>query len=437
MKMKHYLRDSLLGALGAALMLVGDLCLSVIPASQSDSGLFLREAYLSGTYPAWRLPLLLATGVLGMALCCFAVRVCCVQIRPQYRRTRQAMRISGAIYLTSAGVIHLLIGSMANWISVLSPLLGREETAALIQEQYGRLIPMLLPSYAAMVTMILVSAWAVLAGKTILPRRMLLCHLLTWQLVFMLIPDVRQALGAEITTWDFVLSQGSGNAALLIWMLSNALWAAKHQGTGSSFLENTRKPEGAGGRLMVSMMNIGHRALARWGLHFLQLPGDAAVLDCGCGGGANIRTLLKKCPRGAVKGLDYSAVSVETARKVNAKAIADGRCVVWQGSVEKIIFASAWFDAVTAFETVYFWPDLQQSFREVCRVLKPGGTFLICNECSGDSPGDEKWTQIIPGMTVYRDAELKQLLEQAGFCNVRVNKNQKGWLCLLADKPVG
>lgn len=150
MKMKHYLRDSLLGALGAALMLVGDLCLSVIPASQSDSGLFLREAYLSGTYPAWRLPLLLATGVLGMALCCFAVRVCCVQIRPQYRRTRQAMRISGAIYLTSAGVIHLLIGSMANWTSVLSPLLGREETAALIQEQYGRLIPMLIPSYAAM-----------------------------------------------------------------------------------------------------------------------------------------------------------------------------------------------------------------------------------------------------------------------------------------------
>ena len=29
-----------------------------------------------------------------------------------------------------------------------------------------------------------------------------------------------------------------------------------------SFLENTRKPTGPGGRLMVSMMNLGHRALA-------------------------------------------------------------------------------------------------------------------------------------------------------------------------------
>ena len=42
--LKRYRTDALLGALGAFLMLVGDLCLSVIPASPGDSGLFLREA---------------------------------------------------------------------------------------------------------------------------------------------------------------------------------------------------------------------------------------------------------------------------------------------------------------------------------------------------------------------------------------------------------
>ncbi|MEI3085271.1 MAG: hypothetical protein V8S87_04310 [Oscillospiraceae bacterium] len=35
-----------------------------------------------------------------------------------------------------------------------------------------------------------------------------------------------------------------------------------------SFFENTRKPAGLGGKLMVTMMNIGHRALAGWGLQF-------------------------------------------------------------------------------------------------------------------------------------------------------------------------
>ena len=201
-----------------------------------------------------------------------------------------------------------------------------------------------------------------------------------------------------------------------------------------SFFDNTRKPEGFGGRVMVSMMNLGHRALARWGLRFLMLQKDARVLDCGCGGGANIRVLLRRCPNGIVKGIDYSAVSVEAARKRNRDAIAGDRCVVMQGNVAEMLYAADWFDCVTAFETVYFWPDLPQCFREVRRVLKPGGTFLICNECGGDRPGDDKWPGKIPGMTVYRDAQLKTALEEAGFRDVEVHKNQRGWLCLTARK---
>ena len=144
-----------------------------------------------------------------------------------------------------------------------------------------------------------------------------------------------------------------------------------------SFFENTRKPIGFGGKIMVAMMNVGHSAVARWGLQFLNTAPDAKVLDCGCGGGANIRRLLKKCPQGIVKGIDYSPVSVEKSKKVNEAAIAEGRCAVLQGSVADMIFADDWFDAVTAFETVYFWPDLPQCFREVYRVLKPGGKVVI------------------------------------------------------------
>ena len=88
-----------------------------------------------------------------------------------------------------------------------------------------------------------------------------------------------------------------------------------------SFFENTRKPVGFGGKIMVAMMNVGHSAVARWGLQFLNAAPDAKVLDCGCGGGANIKRLLKKCPQGIVKGIDYSPVSVEKSKKVNEAAI--------------------------------------------------------------------------------------------------------------------
>ena len=200
-----------------------------------------------------------------------------------------------------------------------------------------------------------------------------------------------------------------------------------------SFFENTRKPIGLGGKIMVTMMNLGHSPVARWGLRFLKLTPDAKVLDCGCGGGANIKRLLKKCPQGVVKGIDYSPVSVEKSKRVNEAAVTKGRCDVLRASVTELPFESEQFDAVTAFETVYFWPDLPQCFREVWRVLKSGGTFLICNESNGDTDKDEKWTEIISGMTIYKDIELKSCLEQAGFFDVQIHK-KKTWLCVTARK---
>ena len=178
-----------------------------------------------------------------------------------------------------------------------------------------------------------------------------------------------------------------------------------------SFFENTRKPVGFGGKIMVAMMNFGHSAMAGWGLRFLQPAPDAMV-----------------------QGIDYSAVSVEKTRKVNAGAIAAGRCTVQQASVAELPFEAEQFDVVTAFETVYFWPELAQNFREVYRVLKPGGIFFICNEANGETTKDDRWTQIINGMTIYTDAALKEYLEKAGFCQIQSHKNKKGWLCVTAQK---
>ena len=234
MELKAYQRDCLLGALSGLLMLVGDLCLSVVPYTAGDSGLFAREAYLTGGFQTWRLPLLLATGLAGMALAFFTVRASCRQIKPQYRKTRRAVLTGGVIYMASAGTLHFFIGSLADWTGTLSPLLGREETLAVIQAQYQRLMPPMLIAYAGMVLLILAGFYAVLTKKTVLPRYMAALHMLVWQLVLMLIPDVRQLLGAPLSTWDFVLSQGSGNAALCIWMLINAVWAGRQRRRGET-----------------------------------------------------------------------------------------------------------------------------------------------------------------------------------------------------------
>ena len=143
-----------------------------------------------------------------------------------------------------------------------------------------------------------------------------------------------------------------------------------------SFFENTRKPVGFGGKIMVAMMNSGHGAMADWGFGHITIAENACILDAGCGGGANIKKLLAKVPKGQVKGIDYSEVSVEKSRKVNAKAIKEGRCELLQASVVELPFADNTFDLVTAFETIYFWPGLVECFQEVYRVTKPGGASL-------------------------------------------------------------
>ena len=226
-KQKTYRRDCLLGALGALLMLVGDLCLSVIPAHSGDSGLFAREAYLNGSWGEWRLPLLIVTGLCGMALGFFTVRASLAQIKPQYRKTRALVLAGGVIYVASAGALHFFIGSLADWTARLAPVLGREETVSMVQARYDRIMPAMGIAYAGMVLLIVASAFAVLTKKTFLPRWMFLFHLVFIQKILVLIPDIRVALGARISTWDFVLSQGSGNAALAIWMLANAIWSGR------------------------------------------------------------------------------------------------------------------------------------------------------------------------------------------------------------------
>lgn len=160
-----------------------------------------------------------------MSLGFFTVRMSFTQIKPQYRKTRLIVLIGGVIYVATAGALHLFIGSLADWTNVLSPILGKEQTIALIQSQYSRLMPSMYVAYAGMILLILASAFAVVTKKTVLPRWMFAFHMIVFQIVFVLIPDIRQALGANISTWDFVLSQGSGNAALCFWMIANAIWA--------------------------------------------------------------------------------------------------------------------------------------------------------------------------------------------------------------------
>ena len=198
---------------------------------------------------------------------------------------------------------------------------------------------------------------------------------------------------------------------------------------------NTRKPVGFLGSLMVKGMNRGHTQVTKWGLSCLAWEDRRDIVDLGCGGGRAVKRLLQTYPQAHVAGLDYSDISVEAAEKENRQEIAAGRCEILQGDVSDLPFPDESFDLATAFETIYFWPGPLESFQQAARILRPGGKFMIVCESDGERPDDEKWLNMIDGMKLYKKQELKKLLLEAGFESVEIFHNHtKHYLCLIAKK---
>lgn len=183
---------------------------------------------------------------------------------------------------------------------------------------------------------------------------------------------------------------------------------------------NFGNPKGLLGRLMLSGMNMGHTPMAKWGFTQFTVPKDGKIADIGCGGGYNVRRLLERSGNGFVYGVDHSEASVEKSRAANKKDLGK-RCKIVQASAEQLPFKDNTFDLVTAFETVYFWPNIESCFKEIRRVLKDNGQFAVIND-----PGDPEkhWEEKIPGMTAYTADEIACLMEQAGFADDRITTNK-------------
>lgn len=190
--------------------------------------------------------------------------------------------------------------------------------------------------------------------------------------------------------------------------------------------ENFGNPKGVIGRLMLSGMNMGHTPMAKWGFKQITVPQAGGIVDIGCGGGFNVKRLLKCSDKGTVYGVDLSAVSVEKSNATNKRELGK-RCRIYQASAEKLPFKDGELALATAFETVYFWKNIERCFAEVKRVLKEQGQFAVIND-----PGDpnKHWEEMIPGMTSYTAEDIKAFMEKAGFHDIRITKS-KNMYCVI------
>jgi arsenite methyltransferase len=109
-------------------------------------------------------------------------------------------------------------------------------------------------------------------------------------------------------------------------------------------------------------------------------PGEVLV-DLGCGGGLDVFLAAEKLgPTGKAIGIDMTPAMIERAKR-NAAAGANGRSFAnvefHLASIDKIPLPDATVDIVISNCVINLAPDKQAIFREIARILKPGGRLAV------------------------------------------------------------
>ncbi len=228
----------------------------------------------------------------------------------------------------------------------------------------------------------------------------------------------------------------------------------------------------------VDLFTMRHK---RWGIDLDWFKGKGC-LDAGCGGG---RFLVALARLGAkhVCGLDISEEALAAARnRVDSRGLGD-RVETRAGSVLEIPYPDATFDYVVSSGVIHHTHDPAQAFRELVRVLKPGGKLFLSVYGKGGLiwmindigrgiakvipfklmealwkaigiPPNKRYNYLdnlyVPYCYRYTEQEVRGWLTQAGFHDLRRVKFERydyetmksrffhgeGWIQFYADKNV-
>ena len=163
------------------------------------------------------------------------------------------------------------------------------------------------------------------------------------------------------------------------------------------------------------------------------------LLDCGCGTGAMLALLSRAYPEKHFTGIDIAPGMIRAAEK---KKLAGVRFVT--GDCESLPFHDSSFDAVICTMSFHHYPEPVQFLRNVRRVLRPGGRFIL-REMTGPAPVVSAMNRF--GMPVlnrlfrkgdvrgYTADDVRALLMKAGLVPVTLERRRHMRLHAVALRP--
>ena len=151
---------------------------------------------------------------------------------------------------------------------------------------------------------------------------------------------------------------------------------------------------------------------------FLSPQKNENYLDAGCGTGNYTCALASD--EYQFYGIDPSETMLEKARRRNCN-------VIWQnGTAENLPFENEFFAGAIASLTIHHWRDLSKAFREISRVLKDAGKFVLFTTLPEQTAG--YWlTEYFPKMmkdSVKQLPSFSEIENALTAANLKIEKTE-------------
>lgn len=173
------------------------------------------------------------------------------------------------------------------------------------------------------------------------------------------------------------------------------------------------------------------RAARSQQLRLLHLMPTDHVLEVGFVHGRTIELAADTLAHGFVAGVDLSEQMLRIASRRNRHHIAAGRVVLALSDATPLPFPDGAFDKVSCVHVLYFWPEPRRQLREIFRVLKPGGHFVLGFHARSDERAADFPASVY---RFYEADEVESLLACCGFHAISSEVSPERTVFVSADR---
>lgn len=132
-------------------------------------------------------------------------------------------------------------------------------------------------------------------------------------------------------------------------------------------------PTGENGIKIANNMHQSNISMTMASIELLNLKANDHLLEIGHGNASHLKQILERTDGLKYTGLEISKTMQKEAKRINAGCNAD--FLIYDGN--NIPFEKSSFNKIVSVNTIYFWKDAIGFIKEVQRVLKSDGMFIL------------------------------------------------------------